>query len=275
MINQSITKTTTVILGALSVMIALTFYTGLSWRQHRINPDDRSIPTWKQMYEGIKYVATPQERSGQVWLKDDLKATGERLGLSMAVSLMVGTFLGMLGCFTTARSFISPLLEFFSQITPTAIIAVFFAFVPIMSKALPITEEYNMYIAIVSFGLVPSLAKRIHLAIRDVPDQLIFKSYTLGASHMEVVTSVIFRQIFPRILDAINALFGPAMVYLIASEMLCANAGFGYRIRLQARLGNMDIVFPYIIILALFGFTVTNGLKLIQRWTCPWFSNER
>ena len=133
------------------------------------------------------------------------------------------------------------------------------------------TEEYNLYIAIVGFGLIPALAERIHLAIRDVPDEIIYKSYTLGASHLEVVLNIIFRQILPRIIDGVRAQFGPTMVYLIAAEMLCADQGFGFRIRLQSRQVNMDIVFPYIIVLAIFGFIMTSGAKYLQKWLCPWF----
>lgn len=274
MIRQPIKQSNSIILGVVSIVLAIVGYTALSWRQHAANPDDKSIPTWSQMYKGFQQSATPQKRSGEVWLKVDAKATGARLGISLGVGVGFGLLLGILGCLSTVKAFLSPILSFASQIPPTAIIAVFFAFVPIMATISPMTEEYNLYIAIVCFGVVPSMAQGIHLSIRDVPDQLIFKAYTLGASHLEVIYSVIFRQIFPRIIDIILSLFGPTMVYLIAAEMLCAGEGFGYRIRLQSRLVNMDVVFPYIIILSAFGFSVKIALTRMQLWLCPWFTRE-
>lgn len=275
MIRQNISRTRNVILGLLCTFIAILLYSGLSYRQHKINPNDKSIPTWTQMYHGFIRAATPQKRSGDIWLKDDTLATSKRLMFSLGVAVVLGMFLGMLGCSTTVKAFISPILSFMAQIPPTAIIAVFLAFIPIMTSISPSTEEYNLYIAMVSFGVIPAMAQRIHIAIRDVPDQLIYKAYTLGASHFEVVTGVIFRQIFPRIFDITLSLFGPTMVYLIAAEMLCADEGFGYRIRLQSRLVNMDVVFPYIIILAVFGFIVTISLTRLQGYLCPWFTRKQ
>ncbi len=44
------------------------------------------------------------------------------------------------------------------------------------------------------------------------------------------------------------------MVYLIAAEMVVGDVGFGYRIRLQSKLLNMSVVYPYLAMLAAFGF---------------------
>lgn len=271
MVRKPIKQSTTILLGIFCTAIVFGGYTWLSIRQHNINPDDKSIPMWKDMYTGFIKAVTPHPRSQEIWLKQDAIASGSRLGMSLAFSVSIAFVLGMLGCFSRVKAFISPVLSFCSQVPPTAIIAVFFAFVPIINNLIPWTEEYNLYIAIVSFGLVPSITERMHLAIRDVPDQLIFKAYTLGASHLEVVFGVVFRQILPHIIDAIRGQIGPSLVYLIAAEMLCSDEGFGYRIRLQSRLVNMDVVFPYIIALALFGFLVNYLLKRLQSKLCPWF----
>ena len=58
------------------------------------------------------------------------------------------------------------------------------------------------------------------ITVREVPQELIDKSYTLGASNLEVVWCVIVRFILPKLLDAIRLQIGPAMVYLIAAEMV-------------------------------------------------------
>jgi len=61
------------------------------------------------------------------------------------------------------------------------------------------------------------------------------------------------------------------MVYLIAAEMLCADEGMGYRIRLQSRLLRMEVVYPYLASLAAFGFGMDYILRRFQAWLCPWF----
>ena len=106
--------------------------------------------------------------------------------------------------------------------------------------------------------------------VRDVPRETLYKSYTLGASHTEVIWNVIVRAVLPRLIDGIRLQIGPAMVYLIAAEMVCADLGFGYRIRLQSRLLNMNVVYPYIALLAAFGFVMDFSLRRLQRFVCPW-----
>jgi len=43
---------------------------------------------------------------------------------------------------------------------------------------------------------------------------------------------------------------------------------------LQARLLNMNVVYPYIVLLAMFGFGMDFGLKRLQRAWCPWYNIE-
>ena len=119
-----------------------------------------------------------------------------------------------------------------------------------------------MFVMMIIFGIMPPMAISISLAVRDVPSELIEKSYTLGASNMEAVWSVVFKIILPKFMDSIRLQIGAAMVYLIAAEMLVSDVGFGYRIRLQMKLLNMDVVFPYLAILAGFGFLMDFGVRI-------------
>ena len=144
-----------------------------------------------------------------------------------------------------------------------AMLAVFFVMVG---------TDMEMYVAMIAFGVLPTFAQTIHLAAKyDVAEELIHKAYTLGATHVEVILSVILRQILPRILDSIRLQIGPALVYLIAAEMAVGHVGFGYRIRIEYRILNMNVVYPYIVLLALFGYAADYGLRLIQRRLFRWY----
>jgi len=263
MIRQPIKKSTRIILGIGTIVLVLTFYTFISYRQHSANPDDSTIPTWHQFVDGVNKIVTVNPRSGDRWLVVDSKATAVRLFVGLGVGVGGAIFVGMLmGCFTIFEAAFIPILSLAAKVPPTAILAVFFVLVGI---------GINLYIAMIVFGLLPSLSMAIYLSIKQVPDELIYKSYTLGASHFEVACNIIFRHILPNIIDSIRLQIGPSMVYLIAAEMLCADVGMGYRIRLQARLLNMDVVYPYLAVLAGFGFSVDYVLKRIQAKICPWF----
>jgi NitT/TauT family transport system permease protein len=263
MIRQSIQRRTTITLGIASVVLLLGFYTFLSYRQHKENPQDSTIPTWRQLGHGIATIVTEHPRSGERWLWIDAKATVIRLFVGLGIGVLIAVILGMLmGCFAVCEAFFLPSLSLLAKVPPTAILAVFFVLVG---------TDLNMYIAMISFGVIPALAMSIQLSVKEVPNELIYKAYTLGASHSEVGWNIIFRHVLPNIIDSMRMFIGPAMVYLIAAEMLCADEGMGYRIRLQSRLLRMEVVYPYLAMLAAFGFGMDYSLRRLQAWMCPWF----
>ena len=256
-------KSTGLIFGIAAVAVALGFYTFLSYSQHNVNPDDTTIPTWRMLADGVQQIVTPHHRSGERWLVVDGKATAVRLFVGLGIGVAGAILVGMLmGCLATCEAAFTPVLSLLAKVPPTAILAVFFVMVG---------TDMKLYIAMIGFGVLPALSMAIYLSIKEVPKELIYKSYTLGASHFEVAWNIILRHILPNIIDSIRLQIGPAMVYLIAAEMLCADVGMGYRIRLQSRLLNMDVVYPYLAALACFGFGMDYTLRRIQAWICPWF----
>ena len=124
----------------------------------------------------------------------------------------------------------------------------------------------------VALGIFFSMTQSIYLAVRqDVSDEAINKAYTLGASEIEILYEVIWKQILPKIIDNIRLQTGPAIVFLLAAEMAVGNAGLGYQIRMQSRILNMSIVFVYLAILAFIGLIVEWGLDTLRRKLCPWY----
>lgn len=267
MIRQPLSQKWNISLGAFSLFFLLLCYTFLSYRQHKENPDDTTIPTWSQMAKGTVKIFEVNERSQDRWILEDAKATTLRfflgLGLGVALAIIFGVHMG---CFSCVESVLVPPLSVLAKIPPTAALAVFFVLVG---------TETKMFVAMVAFGIFPALAISVYLAAKDVPEELLHKSYTIGATHLEVTWSIIFRHILPKIIDAVRLQIGPALVYLIAAEMVCADIGFGYRIRLQSRLLNMHIVYPYLAVLAGFGFFMDYALRFLQKAACPWYKEGK
>lgn len=263
MIRRPTTRPIAILLGLLSIAILLGGYLWLSHRQHIVNPDDTTIPSASQLMEGVAKATKAHPISGERWLVEDAKASATRLFLGMAYGIVGALVLGvMMGCFTKFEAFCFPPLSLLAKVPPTAALAVFFVLVG---------TDLNMYVAMIAFGVLPTLAMSIYLAVKEFPLELQYKAYTLGASHAEVIWTIIFRQVFPKLLAAIQLVIGPAMVYLIAAEMVVGDVGFGYRIRLQSKLLNMSVVYPYLAMLAAFGFGMAYSLSFIQRKLCPWY----
>ena len=51
----------------------------------------------------------------------------------------------------------------------------------------------EMYVAMITFGILPILTQTIYLAVKDVPEENINKAATLGASKLEIIWNVIFK----------------------------------------------------------------------------------
>ena len=263
MIRRPISSLTRITLGILSVVCLLTCYSWLSHRQHIANPKDTTIPNWTQLTEGIKKSVTWNERTEERWLTDDAKATVIRLFSGLGIAVVGACVLGIgMGCLTPMEAFFHPPLSFLAKIPATAVLAVFMALVGL---------GMEMYITMIVFGILPSMAISVYQAVKEFPEELQYKAYTLGASHMEVIWTIIFPQVLPKLIDATRLMIGPAMVYLIAAEMLFGDVGFGYRIRIQSKLLSMNVVYPYLALLAGFGFSMDYLLKIFQRKISPWF----
>ncbi len=265
MIRQPISFRAHVALGVISVVVLLAAYTALSYRQHQRNPDDRTIPDWTQLADGVTRVLKPQQRyDGASWLWVDAKATFGRHFTGLAIGVLSAVVIGLaMGCFAPIEALLLPPLSCLAKIPPTAMLAVFFVLVG---------TGVELYVAMIAFGVIPTLAQAIYQSARtDVPEELIYKAYTLGASHPELIWNVTFKQILPRIIEAVRLQVGPAMVYLIAAEYAIGDIGFGFRLRMQQRLSDMSTVYVYLVVLAGIGFLMDYSLTWLRRLMCPWF----
>ena len=135
-------------------------YAGLSYRQHRQNPKDTTIPNLSQFVEGWKRMLTPDGGRGRtwspkdlwpptsrVWLIEDVWATYSRLFVGMLVGVLLAFVVGVaMGCFAQAESFLLPPLNFFAKIPPTAMLAVYFVL---------FGTELKMYVAMIALGICP------------------------------------------------------------------------------------------------------------------------
>ena len=264
MIGRPKSRPKAVLLSVLSVLMLLVGYTWVSHRQHQVNPNDTTIPSWGQLAEGVKKFTQPDRKSDR-WLVEDSLATGERLALGLAMGIVFGFLIGMLmGCISPMEAFLHPPISMLAKVPQTAALAVYFVF---------FGTGMEMYVAMISFGIIPALAVTVYLAIKDIPSEMLDKAYTLGASAFEVAIEVVFKQVLPKFIDALRLGIGPAIVFLIAAEMVVGDVGFGYRIRLQFKLTNMNVVYPYLAILAGFGFLLDYGLRALQAKVCPWYQN--
>lgn len=273
-------------LGVAGIACLCLVYESMSYAQHKRNPADTTIPNLTQMIHGLVQVCTPKddELKAAFGIEDDsetvfTKITNTRLyedtvatygrlfkGLlwGCLLSFVIGIFMG---CYEWLAALLLPPLSFLSKVPGTAMLAVFFVIVG--------TGE-GMFTAMIGFGVLPTLTQSIYLAAKnELHEEEINKAYTLGASNFEVIWNVVVRQTMPSVLDNVRLQIGPAMVYLIAAEMLVGQVGMGYQIRMQQRLLNMAVVYDYIILLGASGLLMDRGMTALRKWFCPWYDHQR
>ncbi len=214
----------------------------------------------------LKAQGTP-ERPQPSWLWQDFRATYWRLFLGVLVGVGMSLVVGMaVGAYSPIEASLNPLITFMASVPPTAMLMVYM---------IVFGTKLAAFVALVAFGIFFSMVQSIAQAVQtDVSSDQIDKAYTLGASEAEVLLEVVWRQILPRIVDAIRAQVGPAMIYLIAAEALFASDGFGLRIKLQSRFGNMDVVFVYLLILGFNGLLLNWLLVKFRQWAFPWYDDK-
>ena len=236
-------------------------------QQDRVSAVDRTMPTWSSLFhDGLVRVLSPQGlNKDEYWLWEDSYATAFRLVCGLVTGVLLSIVIGILmGSFSACEAFFVAPLSFLAKIPPTAMLPVFF----VLSSSISL----KMYVTIIAFGTVPTLAQAIYQsAKKDVPENLVYKAYTLGASNAELVWNVIFKQVMPRLIDAVRLQIGPVMVLLVAAEWVVASEGFGYRLRLFYQRVDMSVIYLYLIILGAAGYTFDYLLILLRRKVCPWF----
>ena len=251
------------IITVVTVILAIAGYTWWSHQRHLALPKDRMVPSWSQMVEGFERVSHVDEDDHVRWIVADAKATALRLVIGLTVAVTLAFVLGILmGCFHAVEAACLWWVSALAKVPPTSVIPVIF---------IAVGTGTELYTTVIAFGVVPLLTEPVFLLVRDVPDEMLWKAETLGASPTEVVWNVITRMVAPKFFDNVRLQLGPALVGLIVAEILCAYVGFGYRINKLARQTHMDVVFVYVLALVLFGLVVNWLLTQFRDRAFPWY----
>lgn len=270
MIRREIPNWLFIGLAVAGVVVLLVGYELLSVRQTRINPKQTTIPSFEKLAEGVKRVFAKQglpENPKPAMFGQDMRATLWRLFVGLSIGVTASIVIGVLmGAYRWIEAPLSPVVMFLSKIPQTAMMPIYFAIAG---------TDQKMFTSMVALGIFFSMAQAIYSAVRDnVTDEAINKAYTLGASEMEVIYEVIWKQILPNVIDCIRAQIGPALIFLIAAEWLIGDVGVGYQLRTQSRVLSMNVVFVYLFVLGILGVVAEYGLVWLRRTLCPWFEGN-
>ncbi|MCS6878059.1 MAG: ABC transporter permease subunit [Geminicoccaceae bacterium] len=227
------------------------------------NPADKLLPWPSTILETLRGLAfEPDRRTGQLVFWADTLASLGRLGSGLAIAAATGAVLGLaIGLIPIAGALLSSFAAAAAMIPPLAIL-------PILLIVLGTGEASK--IGLVALGTAPVLVRDVALRVRDLPEELLVKAQTLGASTWHLAARIAAPLVAPRLLDALRLQLGPAWLFLIAAEAIAATEGLGYRIFLVRRYLAMDVILPYVAWITLLAFAGDRLLAWIARRLFPW-----
>ena len=256
----------------------LTSYFWVSRGRHIENPDDRVMPTIRQMGQGFadallkpadddevapdadKQSLFAKIRGGMLW--KDTMATGRRFLISMAL-LFPAVILGLhMGMFPYVGLFFLRFVLFFDKIVALSLL-------PILFIAFGIDEMAKIMLILIGVG--PTIILDSFNLTRGVPKEQIVKGFTLGAGDFAVTYRIVLKQIWPRVLNSIRLNLKAVMIFLFSGEMIASQDGLAYRIALLRRHMGMDTIIPYVLWVALLLFLIDYGMRVFNRKLHPWF----
>jgi NitT/TauT family transport system permease protein len=201
-------------------------------------------------------------RFGASMLWKDTQASGRRFLISVAL-LVPAVLLGLhMAMFPHVGVFFLRFVLFFDKIVALSLL-------PILFIAFGIDELSKIMLIVI--GVAPTIILDTFNLSKGVPREQIVKGYTLGAGDFSITYRIVFKQIWPRVLNSIRLNLKAVMLFLFAGEMIASTDGLAYRIALLRRHMGMDTIIPYVLWVALLLFLVDFAMNTLNRRLHPWF----
>jgi NitT/TauT family transport system permease protein len=267
LINQQPSKAGKWLLGALPFILILLAYLVASNERLAINPNDKLMPSFEAFGHAIHMMAfEPSKRTGEYLLWADTLASLQRLGIGVGISALISLIVGILiGIIPLLRAGFAPVVTVISLVPPLAILPILFIIFGLGEVA---------KITLIVLGITPFLIRDVQLRVMALPEELIIKAQTLGASTWQLIVRVVLPQVLPKLIDAVRLSLGAAWLFLIAAEAISATEGLGYRIFLVRRYLAMDVILPYVLWITLLAFLTDYLLRRLSLYAFPWQQTE-
>lgn len=185
-----------------------------------------------------------------------------RAGIGFALAAVVGITVGILmGRYRVAESFVDPLI---SALFPTPKLAIF----PLMMVFLGIGDASK--IALIFLGCFFPIVISTYTGVKNVDKYFIWNARTKGASHRQVLWTVVVPAAMPFVFAGLRVATSTAFLLIVASELIAANEGLGYLIIYAQRTFNPTLMFSGVLMVACMGFIVDRLLLALGRWLFAW-----
>jgi ABC-type nitrate/sulfonate/bicarbonate transport system permease component len=185
-----------------------------------------------------------------------------RAGIGFTLAAIVGIAVGILmGRFRAVENFVDPLI---SVLFPTPKLAIF----PLMMVFLGVGDASK--VALIFLGCFFPIVISTYTGVKNVDKYFIWNARTKGASHRQVLWTVVFPAAMPFVFAGLRVATSTAFLLIVASELIAANEGLGYLIIYAQHTFNPTLMFSGVLMVAAMGFIVDRLLLALGRWLFNW-----
>ena len=185
-----------------------------------------------------------------------------RVGAGLALSIVVGTALGILMSWSLPlRRALQPLVGILYPLPKSALIPILMIWLGIghLSK-----------IAVIFLGCLLPVVLSSFNGANGVDRTLIWSAQSLGATRRALLREIVVPAALPEILSGIRIALALSFVLLVSSEMLAARKGLGFLVSFLGEAGNYEGMFAAVFTVTALGFAADRGYLALVRWTLRW-----
>lgn len=185
-----------------------------------------------------------------------------RILFGIFLTLIIGVPLGIiLGYFKKSDLLFSPILYFSYPVPKMALL-------PIIMLLFGLGEltKIMMIFLITFFPVVVNIRDEI----KNIPKEVYYPMYSLGASTLAIIKEIILPGIIPAILSSLRIGIGTAISVLFFTENFGTEYGMGYFIMDSWMRINYIQMYSGIMILSSIGLLIFLAIDLLESIICPW-----
>jgi len=211
---------------------------------------------------GSRLVKLLSEGYRNVSLWNHVSASVFRVLSGVFYGALIGIPLGLaMGLSSIVRGMFDPVVEFIRPIPPLALI-------PLIILWFGIDEFAKIFLLFLASLFIMIIAARS--GVNGVNVSKVHAAYSLGASKLQVLRTVILPNALPEIFTGLRISMGVCWGTVVAAELVAADRGIGSMIMIAKNFLQTDTVIIGISIIGLIGFSIEIVMRALERWLIPW-----
>jgi taurine transport system permease protein len=245
---------------ALSVFLPVFFFVLWTISSTSGTVVSKFIPTPAAVLDTGSIIFTNGYRGSSIWVHIWVSLSHVLYAFLIIAAIGIPVGLAM-GRNKAAQSFFDPFVEFLRPLPPLAYLSLLVIWFGIG------TTTQVALLVISGFAVIVTAARS---AAAGVSEERIKTGRAFGASAMQTFWHVILPSTLPELITGSRVLAGMLFATIIAAEMIAARSGLGWMIMDASQFLRADVIFVGIFIMALLGFSIDRGFRLLERWLVPW-----